>query len=144
MNKIGNGFSRILNLVNVNNKDKNEIDKGGKTLSSEETNSLREKKGKIDLKIFNETGYKKGKKNIFRNINIETNLKTMPSYDEVRSGFQTQRLNKMSIEEMKSKNSELNSNLPPITSRNDIMDIYEEGKEQKDAPKLIKIIKKKK
>jgi chromosome segregation ATPase len=144
VNKIGNGFSRILNLVNVNNKDKNEIDKGGKTLSSEETNSLREKKGKIDLKIFNETGYKKGKKNIFRNINIETNLKTMPSYDEVRSGFQTQRLNKMSIEEMKSKNSELNSNLPPITSRNDIMDIYEEGKEQKDAPKLIKIIKKKK
>ena len=144
VNKIGNGFSRILNLVNVNNKDKNEIDKGGKTLSSEETNSLKEKKGKIDLKIFNETGYKKGKKNIFRNINIETNLKTMPSYDEVRSGFQTQRLNKMSIEEMKSKNSELNSNLPPITSRNDIMDIYEEGKEQKDAPKLIKIIKKKK
>jgi len=143
VNKIGNGFSRILNLVNVN-KDQNENDKGGKTLSSEETNSLKGKKGKIDLKIFNETGYKKGKKNIFRNINIETNLKTMPSYDEVRSGFQTQRLNKMSIEDMKSKNSELNSNLPPITSRNDIMDIYEEGKEQKDAPKLIKIIKKKK
>ena len=143
VNKIGNGFSRILNLVNVN-KDQNENDKGGKTLSSEETNSLKGKKGKIDLKIFNETGYKKGKKNIFRNINIENNLKTMPSYDEVRSGFQTQRLNKMSIEDMKSKNSELNSNLPPITSRNDIMDIYEEGKEQKDAPKLIKIIKKKK
>ena len=143
VNKIGNGFSRILNLVNVN-KDQNENDKGGKTLSSEETNSLKGKKGKIDLKIFNETGYKKGKKNIFRNINIENNLKTMPSYDEVRSGFQTQRLNKMSIEDIKSKNSELNSNLPPITSRNDIMDIYEEGKEQKDAPKLIKIIKKKK
>jgi len=143
VNKIGNGFSRILNLVNVN-KEQNENDKGGKTLSSEETNSLKGKKGKIDLKIFNETGYKKGKKNIFRNINIETNLKTMPSYDEVRSGFQTQRLNKMSIEDMKSKNSELNSNLPPITSRNDIIDIYEEGKEQKDAPKLIKIIKKKK
>ena len=143
VNKIGNGFSRILNLVNVN-KDQNENDKGGKTLSSEETNSLKGKKGKIDLKIFNETGYKKGKKNIFRNINIENNLKTMPSYDEVRSGFQTQRLNKMSIEDMKSKNSELNSNLPPITSRNDIIDIYEEGKEQKDAPKLIKIIKKKK
>ena len=143
VNKIGNGFSRILNLVNVN-KDQNENDKGGKTLSSEETNSLKGKKGKIDLKIFNETGYKKGKKNIFRNINIETNLKTMPSYDEVRSGFQTQRLNKMSIEDIKSKNSELNSNLPPITSRNDIMDIYEEGKEQKDAPNLKKIIKKKK
>ena len=84
------------------------------------------------------------KKNIFRNINIENNLKTMPSYDEVRNGFQTQRLNKMSIEEIKSKNSELNPNLPPITSRNDTIDIYEDGKEQKDAPKLIKIIKKKK
>ena len=143
VNNIGNGFSRILNLVNIS-KDKNENDKVGKTLSSEETNSIKEKKEKINLKIFNETGYKTGKKNIFRNINIENNLKTMPSYDEVRNGFQTQGLNKMSIEEIKSKNSELNPNLPPITSRNDTIDIYEDGKEQKDAPKLVKIIKKKK
>ena len=68
----------------------------------------------------------------------------MPSYDEVRSGFQTQRFKSITIDEIKSKNNELNHNLPPITSRNDILDIYEEGKEQKDAPKLIKIIKKKK
>ena len=142
-NKIGNGFSRILNLVNIN-KDKNENEKGGKTKSTEGKNNTRENKKKININIFNETGYKNGKKNIFRNINIENNLKTMPSYDEVRSGFQTQRFKSITIDEIKSKNNELNHNLPPITSRNDILDIYEEGKEQKDAPKLIKIIKKKK
>ena len=68
----------------------------------------------------------------------------MPSYDEEKNGFHTQRLKILNLDEIKSKNNELNQNLPLITPRNDIIDIYEDGKEQKDAPKLIKIIKKKK
>ena len=141
VNKIGNGFSRILNLVNINNEN-NDNYYEGKTLSNEDKNFKKEKKEKINLNIFNKTGYKSGNKNIFRNI--ENNLKTMPSYDEEKNGFHTQRLKILNLDEIKSKNNELNQNLPLITPRNDIIDIYEDGKEQKDAPKLIKIIKKKK
>ena len=144
VNKIGNGFSRILNLVNINNENNDNFYEG-KTLSNEDKNfkkEKKEKKEKINLNIFNKTGYKSGNKNIFRNI--ENNLKTMPSYDEEKNGFHTQRLKILNLDEIKSKNNELNQNLPLITPRNDIIDIYEDGKEQKDAPKLIKIIKKKK
>ena len=141
VNKIGNGFSRILNLVNINNENNDNFYEG-KTLSNEDKNFKKEKKEKINLNIFNKTGYKSGNKNIFRNI--ENNLKTMPSYDEEKNGFHTQRLKTSNLDEIKSKNNELNQNLPLITPRNDIIDIYEDGKEQKDAPKLIKIIKKKK
>ena len=141
VNKIGNGFSRILNLVNINNENNDNFYEG-KTLSNEDKNFKKEKKEKINLNIFNKTGYKSGNKNIFRNI--ENNLKTMPSYDEEKNGFHTQRLKMLNLDEIKSKNNELNQNLPLITPRNDIIDIYENGKEQKDAPKLIKIIKKKK
>ena len=141
VNKIGNGFSRILNLVNINNENNDNFYEG-KALSNEDKNFKKEKKEKINLNIFNKTGYKSGNKNIFRNI--ENNLKTMPSYDEEKNGFHTQRLKMLNLDEIKSKNNELNQNLPLITPRNDIIDIYEDGKEQKDAPKLIKIIKKKK
>ena len=141
VNKIGNGFSRILNLVNINNENNDNFYEG-KTSSNEDKNPKKEKKEKINLNIFNKTGYKSGNKNIFRNI--ENNLKTMPSYDEEKNGFHTQRLKILNLDEIKSKNNELNQNLPLITPRNDIIDIYEVGKEQKDAPKLIKIIKKKK
>ena len=146
INRIGNGFSRILNLVNIN-QDKGENDKELKTINTEERNVSKDNKGKYNINIFNETGYKKSKKTIFRNINIECNLKTMPSYDEVMSGFKTQRLKKVNLDEINSKNKEINQNLPAITSRNEnnnILDIYEDAKEQKDGPKLIKIIKKKK
>ena len=146
VNKIGNGFSRILNLVNIN-KEKNENDKGIKILNTEGKNNLKENKEKEHKNIFNETGYKKSKKTIYRNINIENNIKTVPSYDEGINGFKTQRLKKINIDEIKFKNNELNNNLPIITSineKNNKIDIYEEGKEQKDGPKLIKIIKKKK
>lgn len=132
MNKIGNGFSRILNLVNINNENNDNLYEG-KTLINEDKNFKKEKKEKINLNIFNKTGYKRG-----------NNLKTMPSYDEERNGFHTQRLKILNLDEIKPKNNELNQNLPLITPRNDIIDIYEDGKEQKDAPKLIKIIKKKK
>ena len=146
VNKIGNGFSRILNLVNIN-KEINENDKGIKILNNEAKNGFKEINEKENNNIFNQTGYKKNKKAIYRNINIETNLKTVPSYDEAMNGFKTQRLKNINIDEIKLKNNDINNNLPTITSRNDknnIIDIYEEGKEQKDGPKLIKIIKKKK
>ena len=146
VNKIGNGFSRILNLVNIN-KEINENDKGIKILNNEWKNGFKENNEKENNNIFNQTGYKKNKKAIYRNINIETNLKTVPSYDEAMNGFKTQRLKNINIDEIKLKNNDINNNLPTITSRNDknnIIDIYEEGNEQKDGPKLIKIIKKKK
>ena len=146
VNKIGNGFSRILNLVNIN-KEISENDKGMKILNNESKNGFKEINEKENNNIFNQTGYKKNKKAIYRNINIETNLKTVPSYDEAMNGFKTQRLKNINIDEIKLKNNDINNNLPTITSRNDknnIIDIYEEGKEQKDGPKLIKIIKKKK
>ena len=136
VNKIGNGFSRILNLVNVNS-EKNENDKGLKIENNEKDNK----------NIFNETRYKKNKKIMCRNVNTEATIKTVPSCDVVMNGLKTQRLKKINIDEIKLKNNELNNNLPAITSRiekNNIIDIYEEGKEQKDGPKLIKIIKKKK
>ena len=136
VNKIGNGFSRILNLVNVNS-EKNENDKGLKIENNEKDNK----------NIFNETRYKKNKKIMCRNVNTEATIKTVPSCDEVMNGLKTQRLKKINIDEIKLKNNELNNNLPAITPRiekNNIIDIYEEGKEQKDGPKLIKIIKKKK
>ena len=146
INRIGNGFSRILNLVNIN-KEKGENDNELKILTTEERNISKDNKGKNNVNIFNETQYKKSKKTIFRNINIENNLKTMPSYDEVMNGLKTQRLKKVNVEEINSRNKEINHNLPAITSRNEnnnILDIYEDGKEQKYGPKLIKIIKKKK
>ena len=144
VNKIGNGFSRILNLVNVNS-EKNENDKGFKILNTEQKNILKE--NNENKNIFNETKYKKNKKIMCRNINNETTIKSVPSCDEVMNGLKTQRLKKMNIDEIKLKNNEIDNNLPVITSRNEknnIIDIYEEGKEQKDGPKLIKIIKKKK
>ena len=144
VNKIGNGFSRILNLVNVNS-EKNENDKGFKILNTEQKNILKENND--NKNIFNETKYKKNKKIMCRNINNETTIKSVPSCDEVMNGLKTQRLKKMNIDEIKLKNNEIDNNLPVITSRNEknnIIDIYEEGKEQKDGPKLIKIIKKKK
>ena len=146
VNKIGNGFSRILNLVNIN-KEINDNDKGIKIFNNEAKNGFKEINEKESNNIFNQTGYKKNKKAIYRNINIETNLKTVPSYDEAMNGFKTQRLKNINIDEIKLKNNDINNNLPTITSRNDknnIIDIYEEGNEQKDGPKLIKIIKKKK
>ena len=146
VNKIGNGFSRILNLVNIN-KEINENDKGIKILNNEWKNGFKENNEKENNNIFNQTGYKKNKKAIYRNINIETNLKTVSSYDEAMNGFKTQRLKNINIDEIKLKNNDINNNLPTITSRNDknnMIDIYEQGKEQKDGPKLIKIIKKKK
>ena len=49
------------------------------------------------------------------------------------------------FKEIKDKKKENNPTLPPIAIKNeDIKDLYEEGKEQKDGPKLIKIVKKKK
>ena len=102
VNKIGNGFSRILNLVNINNENNDNFYEG-KTLSNEDKNFKKEKKEKINLNIFNKTGYKSGNKNIFRNI--ENNLKTMPSYDEEKNGFHTQRLKILNLDEIKSKNN---------------------------------------
>ena len=114
VNKIGNGFSRILNLVNLNkdDKEKNGVLKpnNNNTISSNEEKNSKEIIGKNILK---ETGNNK-KKNIFRNINIESNLKTMPSFDEIRSGFKTQRLKQINFDgnnplfQLRFKNNEIN------------------------------------
>ena len=158
-NRIGNGFSRILNLVNIKN-EKN--DGGNVLLKSEKDNS---DIGKIllknnednkdnDKKIFNVTGYNfsKRQKNILRNANFDINQNTTPNIiNDINNGFHTQRLKLTAVDdtnifkEIKDKKSEKKQELPLITNRNEEhTDIYEEGKEDKDGPKLIKIIKKKK
>ena len=166
-NRIGNGFSRILNLVNIkkeNRNDKNE-DINNILLKSEIERSdygkiinKEDKKDDNDKSKFNATGYNinRRKKNDYININIETNTKTVPDmniHNEVNNGFNTQRLRLTAVEgknifkEIRNKKTENNPSLPPITFRNedkDNIDIYEEGKEQKNEPKLIKIVKKKK
>ena len=53
VNKIGNGFSRILNLVNIN-KENNENFYEGKTMSNEDRNITKEKNEKFISNIFNE------------------------------------------------------------------------------------------
>ena len=158
-NRIGNGFSRILNLVNIKN-EKN--DGGNVLLKSEKDNS---DIGKIllknnednkdnDKKIFNVTGYNFSKRqnNILRNANFDINQNTTPNIiNDINNGFHTQRLKLTAVDdtnifkEIKDKKSEKKQELPLITNRNEeYTDIYEEGKEDKDGPKLIKIIKKKK
>ena len=158
-NRIGNGFSRILNLVNIKN-EKN--DGGNVLLKSEKDNS---DIGKIllknnednkdnDKKIFNVTGYNFSKRqnNILRNANFDINQNTTPNIiNDINNGFHTQRLKLTAVDdtnifkEIKDKKSEKKQELPLITNRNEEhTDIYEEGKEDKDGPKLIKIIKKKK
>ena len=171
INRIGNGFSRILNMINVksdnpNNDDNNillfksDIDKPdyGQILNKDnkkdiETNEIKNKE-KANL---NSTQYtvKKRNKNIFRN-NIETNTTiTQPDNnmtEEANSGFNTQRLRLTArdganiFKEAKGKKNEINNGLPPITLKNDenTLSLYEEAKEQKNGPKLMKIIKKKK
>ena len=167
-NRIGNGFSRILNLVNVkdNKRDKNEntllkseIEKSdcGKNVNKDEKNDDNDNDNtENDKNDFNATGYNpnKRRKINYRNINIEKNIKTVPDMinnTEANVGFNTQRLRLTALEgenvfkEIRKKKNDNNQALPPITFRNDDKnDIYEEGKEQKNGPKLIKIIKKKK
>ena len=169
VNRLGNGFSRILNLVNIkkenkNNKDdnnlllKSEVEKPdyGKILKKDNKSNENNKNIDSDKNNFNATGYNfnKRKKNIFRNDNFSSNQNTVPNMniqEENISGFNTQRLRLTAgdgvnaFKEIKQKKNENNPTLPPIAIKNDEnIDLYEEGKEQKNGPKLIKIIKKKK
>ena len=166
-NRIGNGFSRILNLVNIKKENKNEnndillknekekpdyghiINKEGK--NNENNKNIDNEKEKFNVTVYN---LNKRKQNIYRNVNFEANTKTAPNLniqEENNSGYNTQRLRLTATDggnifkEIKNKKIENNPTLPPITFKNDEnIDIYEEGKDQKNGPKLIKIIKKKK
>ena len=172
INRIGNGFSRILNMINVKSENQNNDDNNILLFKSDidkpDYGQILNKDNKKDLEIneiknkeksnFNSTQYtiKKRNKNIFRN-NIETNTTiTQPDNnnmtEETNSGFNTQRLRLTArdgtniFKEVKGKKNEINNGLPPITLKNDenTLNIYEEAKEQKNGPKLMKIIKKKK
>ena len=166
-NRIGNGFSRILNLVNSKKENKKEnndillknekekpdyghiINKEGK--NNENNKNIDNEKEKFNVTVYN---LNKRKQNIYRNVNFEANTKTVPNLnaqEENNSGYNTQRLRLTATDggnifkEIKNKKIENNPTLPPITFKNDEnIDIYEEGKDQKNGPKLIKIIKKKK
>ncbi len=167
--RIGNGFSRILNLVNIKKENKNEKEDNNLLLKSEvekpdygkllsKENKDNEDNKNIDNENFNmnATGYNlnKKKKNFHRNVNFEPNQYTVSNVninEEMSNGYNTQRLRLTATEglnvfkEIKDKKNDNNPTLPPINSKNDDhTDIYEEGKEQKNGPKLIKIIKKKK
>ena len=172
INRIGNGFSRILNMINVKSENQNNDDNNILLFKSDidkpDYGQIINKDNKKDLEVneiknkeksnFNSTQYtiKKRNKNIFRN-NIETNTTiTQPDNnnmtEETNSGFNTQRLRLTArdgtniFKEVKGKKNEINNGLPPITLKNDenTLNIYEEAKEQKNGPKLMKIIKKKK
>ena len=171
INRIGNGFSRILNMINVKNEssnDDNNILLFKSDIDKPDYGQILNKDNKKDLEIneiknkektnFNSTQYnvKKRNKNIFRN-NIETNTTiTQPDNnnmtEETNSGFNTQRLRLTArdgtniFKEVKGKKNEINNGLPPITLKNDenTLNLYEDAKEQKNGPKLMKIIKKKK
>ena len=170
INRIGNGFSRILNMINVKSENQNNDDNNilfKSDIDKPDYGQILNKDNKKDLEIneiknkeksnFNSTQYnvKKGNKNFFRN-NIETNITiTQPDNnnmtEETNSGFNTQRLRLTArdgtniFKEVKGKKNEINNGLPPITLKNDenTLSIYEEAKEQKNGPKLVKIIKKK-
>ena len=169
INRLGNGFSRILNLVNIKKENKNDKDDNNLLLNSEiekpdygklltKDNKIKENNKNIDSEKnnFNSTGYNfnKRKKNIFRNDNFGSNQNTVPNtniQEENKSGFNTHRLRLTAVDgtnvfnEIKEKKKENNPTLPPIVIKNDEnIDLYEDGKEQKNGPKLIKIIKKKK
>ena len=167
-NRIGNGFSRILNLVNIQKENKNEKDDNfllksetekpdyGKLLNKGNKDNEDNKKIDNEKVNMNVTGYNlnKRKKNYNRNVNLEGNQNTVPNMrvnEDMTTGFNTQRLRLTAIDssnvfkELKDKKKENNPSLPPIPLKNDEhIDIYEEGKEQINGPKLIKIIKKKK
>jgi hypothetical protein len=166
-NRIGNGFSRILNLVNIKKENKNENNDillknekekpdYGHIINKEGKNNENNKNIDNEKEKFNVTAYNlnKRKQNIYRNVNFEANTKTVPNLnaqEENNSGYNTQRLRLTATDggnifkEIKNKKIENNPTLPPITFKNDEnIDIYEEGKDQKNGPKLIKIIKKKK
>ena len=171
-NRIGNGFSRILNLVNIKNEKNDKNDKNNIILKSEKDDNFGKfkkddkdnednKNIENDKKNFNSTGYNfisKKQKNILRNVNFEIKQNTTPNinYDinnveNISNGFNTQRLRLTQVDganifkEIKDKKVDKNRELPPITHRNEEhQDIYEEGKEQSNGPKLMKIIKKKK
>ena len=169
-NRLGNGFSRILNLLNFQNENKNEkTENDNKFLKSsiekpdygkinnenkKEVDSENKKNEKLN---FNSTLYSVNKRNKNMLRNIETNPTNSAgeanATEETNSGFNTQRLRLTSkeglnifkeVKEVKGKKND-NKNLPPITQRDENhTDIYEEGKGQKSMPKLMKIIKKKK
>ena len=170
VNRIGNGFSRILNLVNVKKENKNENNENydnllksdiekpdyGQILNKDDKNNENNKNTENEKKKFNSTVYNlnKRKKNVYRNVNIEYNINTVPNLnnqEENDKGYNTQRLRLTADEkgnifkEIKDKKSENNPKLPLIIYRNDEhTDIFEEGKDQKNCPKLLKIVKKKK
>ena len=168
-NRIGNGFSHILNLVNIQKEKKYEKEDDNMLLKSEiekpdygKIINKRSRDKEVNKNIDNEkanmniTEYNlnKGKKKVYRNANFEVKQNTTPNMiinEEMSNGYNTQRLRLKAIDDsnvfkkIKDKKNENNPTLPAITFNNDEhTDIYGEGKEPKNCPKLIKIIKKNK
>lgn len=170
-NRIGNGFSRILNLVNVskdNKKDfnsvnnsirpdyggfKNEIFLQNKNNDIDETNNIQENK-----KYMNITMIKNGddQKNLFKDFsgnNTKTNLtsaKQKISFSQEDKFRLTTSDNMNLLKEM--KNKKMKKALPPINKDDsnvkelNFSSLFEEMKDNKDkntVPKVMKIVRKK-
>ena len=157
VNRIGNGFSRILNMVNISRENdnkkikndnfffRNEMQKTDygrgfgrdiKTFVNQDMNNNFEGFDvKTERNIFNETC--RINKNIFKNVN--TNSVENNTEDKYKCTTETNTDFK--------DNKQDNKILPPITSSSKPEEqnkIYEEGKEEKEGPKVMKIIRKKK
>ena len=159
-NRIGNGFSRILNLVNINKEAKDK--KENNNLSNVElVNNKNEDDGNsLDKKYMNITMNKVGdeQKNIFRDYssnNTKTNFtsKQKISFSPEDKFRLTTSYNMNLLKEMKTK--QIRKGLPPISINKDdsnVKDatynsIFEDMKDNKDkfgVPKVMKIVRKKK
>ena len=177
INRMGNGFSRILNLVNINKEINNENlfnssmikpDYGAykNELIQNKLNGIGEEKESVGIDINKQnitmTNFHDNKKNTIKEPNLNNNITSTNSTSLIKNSFPqeekkfilTSSENMNIFKEMKSK--KFNKALPPINANkedNNLKDInlsagdyFEEIKEfkgKKEAPKVMKIIRKK-
>jgi hypothetical protein len=149
INNIGNGFSRILNLININNdvdyrsnKNKiNDMNLTGNLINNNNNNNINEK-----TKILTDYNSKKEYESDTENINKKTNIKKKKFHHYIQS----QALGNSNIQYFKEKPKikiEVNNNDNGILSDDDRKNKKQNNKEDLnkkniDGPKVMKIIKK--
>jgi hypothetical protein len=149
INNIGNGFSRILNLININNdvdyrsnKNKiNDMNLTGNLINNNNNNNVNEK-----TKILTDYNSKKEYESDVENINKKTNIKKKKFHHYIQS----QALGNSNIQYFKEKPKikiEANNNENGVLSDDDRKNKKQNNKEDLikkniDGPKVMKIIKK--
>ena len=160
--RIGNGFSRILNMVQINQEMRNESPFSKKDFGENVNNELDNRNdNKDDLQLIE----KKNMSNTVRNNISNTKFKeTSMNNKRTNTNIQGLRKNSLSQEDLKfgltsneclnafkeMKNKKMNNILPPIIHNNDAkenslcVEYNEENKDNREGPKVMKIIRKKK